>query len=554
MKKLSIGYDSFERIQKLNGYYVDKTGFIKEFLESPSQVTLFTRPRRFGKTLLLTTLKTFFSIGSDPSLFNDLSISREIALCNEYQGKYPVVFITLKNVCGKTFNDAVDCFANCVANIFDEFSFLLNSDRVSSHQKFVLNSVLSGSISRGMLIDALNMLVRALAFYYGRNVIVLIDEYDAPLNEAYYNGYIEEMTDFIRSFLGNVLKTNEYLEFAVLTGCFRISKESIFSGLNNFKCDTVSDFAFAKYFGFVDGEVAEVLEHYGLMEYFGRVKEWYDGYRFGNEEIYCPWDVLNYVSSLLVNPKVEPQLFWINTSSNKIVRELIDYAGTSAKADLEKLIDGESVRHELCLEMVYSSLKDPNLLWSALYLSGYLTLDHCSSGVFRGEVAYRVPNKEVREILVRMVEEWYREKVVPLNCSMAMEYLFGKNSFDLQKLLNHVLVTTISFHDYKEDYYHALLVGLFVGDGQCIVESNKENGLGRSDIVVKNLRSNTAVIIEVKRVRSVKDLESSCILALDQIEKEQYAAPLLADGFEVLKYGISFYKKRCCVKLSGSTI
>ncbi len=550
--KLPIGCDDFERIREEENYYVDKTYFIKELLEEDGNVFLFTRPRRFGKTLMLSMLKSFFSIHSNPSFFDGLAISREKDICRKYQGNYPVIFLSLKGVDGLTFEKALNRLSTFISRLFQEFIYLLDDETLSYTDRTFMRVLIERKGKEEDLISSLNLLLSMLYRHYGQNVILLIDEYDVPLDKAYYHGYYEEMVSFIRGFLGDVLKTNPYLKLAVLTGCLRISKESIFTGLNNFRIDTVSNQKFARYFGFLDSEVMQMLADYHLSGAYGKIKEWYDGYRFGNEEIYCPWDVLNYVSELKSDPEACPRAFWKNTSSNSIIRDLLKIADKSVKDKIEVLSQGGSVTVHITEDLTYSELrKKPENLWSMLYLTGYLTL----AGSYHGNplIELRIPNKEIHSLFEDQIKEWMEESIYPSCHANILKCLFDKKPEQLQTELNKILIRTISFYDYGENFYHALLIGLLLGEEQYDVQSNKENGLGRSDITVKDLLGNDVIIIEVKHSQSRRSMAEDCDIALKQIEKERYADPFLEDGYDVWKYGISFYKKECCVKFLGES-
>ena len=550
MKRLPIGYDNFEKMQMENNYYIDKTGFIKELLVNRGEVTLFTRPRRFGKTLAMSMLQSFFSLDSDPLLFEGLEISREKELCEQYQGKYPVIFLSLKDMEGSSFEEAAAQLADFISGKCDKLSFLLNSEKVSKRDKGILEKLLFKKADHAELKASLSSLMKMLHDHFEKKVILLIDEYDVPLDKAYHSGYYDEMVRFLRIFLGKALKTNEDLEFAVLTGCLRVSQESIFTGLNNFKVDTISDTRFAGYFGFTDSEVKYLLADYQVSDAYGRVKEWYDGYRFGREGMYCPWDVLNYVDKLLDNPQAKPQSFWRNTSSNDIIRELLRIADKSVKGKIEALIEGGSVTASVSENLTYSELReDPEHLWSMLYLTGYLTLaKECEDSSF---VQLVIPNKEIRELFVDQIEKWLRQSIYPSHHAVTLKYLFEHKPEELQQYLNQVLIRTISFYDYKEDFYHAFLVGLLIGGDRYDVRSNRENGAGRSDITVTDLLGNDVVVIEVKNSKSRRELAENCKKALKQIEEKRYADPFLEEGYDVWKYGISFFQKECCVLLDG---
>ena len=550
MKRLLVGCGDFEELRRKDCYYVDKTNFIKELIDSHGKVTLFTRPRRFGKTLTMSMLKHFFDIGSDPSLFEDLDISREQELCSQYQGKYPVIFISMKSAESSNFQKALDRLSISLSDLYQTYAYLLDSEKESLIDKKRFLKIMELEASEKELISALVLLLRMLHIYYGKKAILLIDEYDVPLDKAYHAGYYEEMIVFIRGLFSEALKTNNDLEFAVLTGCLRVSKESIFTGLNNFKIDTVSNTKFAPYFGFTDAEVKQILNDYHAENVYEEVKEWYDGYRFGGEEMYCPWDIINYVDLLKDDSDTRPRLFWINTSSNSIIRELIDIADDDIRENIEALIQGESIQAPVNENLTYYELRNsPDNLWSMLYLTGYLTLAGKNSGTLMEELV--IPNKEIRTVFVEQIQKWMKESLCMPNRDEAAKYLFDRQPEKLQEFLNDILSETISYFDYGEDFYHAFLAGILAGSRHR-VESNREHGLGRSDLVIHARRIKTAVIIEVKHAKKYQEMETLCEKGLEQIEDKNYAEPFIMRGWKVIKYGITFFEKECLVKMAES--
>ncbi len=546
-KKLPVGVDSFETLIRQDCYYLDKTDFVRQLINWHGAVNLFTRPRRFGKTLIMSMLKSFFEIGADDSLFDGLEISKDQEICDAYQGKYPVIFLSLKGVEGDSFASALERMAILIANECKRLAYLLQSEKVLDADKKILNSMMEQNATTANLQDAISFLMRMLHSHYGKQVILLIDEYDVPLDKANMRGYYTQMVDFLRGFFGEAFKTNPDLYFAVLTGCLRISKESIFTGLNNLKVDTISDERYDEYFGFTDSDVRKILGDYGLPEAYGQIKEWYDGYRFGNADVYCPWDVISHCDRLLQNPEAEPDLYWDNTSSNDIIRSFIGQADTTVRDEIEKLIAGETLEKKLVLNLTYQELSKKELLWSVLYQTGYLTLDRRSRSRQRRSACFVIPNREIKEIFVEKIREWFSEEVLPNHRDGLYKEIWGCESAALQKRIRNILYDTISCHDYHENYYHALLVGLLL-DGRYIVRSNDEMGSGRSDIVVEDAKGNRVAIIETKRSRDYDELEKDCEAALKQIQERQHRWPYFKKKYRVIAYGIFFAEKECRVK------
>lgn len=546
-KKLPIGIDDFRDFVSDDFYYVDKTIFIKELVSSLGKVNLFTRPRRFGKTLNMSMLKAFFETGTDPSLFDGLAISHEKELCREYQGKYPVIFLSLKSVNGLTYDGALRMLAFLISNECARLYDLMESDRVLPVYKDVFEKLLMRRADEPDLKDSLVTLMRMLHAHYGQKVILLIDEYDVPLDKANDNGYYREMVNFLRGFLGEAFKTNPDLYFAVVTGCLRISKESIFTGINNLKIDTISDVRFDEYFGFTNEDVKKILADYGLSYAYDNIKKWYDGYHFGNTDVYCPWDVINHCDRLLQIPDAEPELYWENSSSNQLIRHFIDLADVAEQDDIERLIAGESLEKKLVMNLTYDELDKKELLWSVLYQTGYLTLDESSRSKLRGYAKFVIPNREIREIFIEKVQDWFAEKVAVAGRAGLYEEIWNGDAEALQTRLGNILMDTISYYDYHENYYHALLVGMLL-DGTCRVRSNYEMGKGRSDIVIEDGRNRRAAIIETKRSAGYEFLEEDAGKAIQQIREKQYGWPYQRRGYHVLAYGISFSEKDCHVE------
>ena len=557
--KLPMGIEDFKRIRSEEFYYIDKTGLIRELLENESYINLFTRPRRFGKSLNMSMLKYFFEIGSDSTLFNGLEISKETELCAKYMGKFPVISITLKGASGRTFEEAMGMLRNIIGNEAMRFQFLLQSKQLTEieHKRYeaLINIDKTGSytMSDELLKNSLLILSQLLQKHYNQNVVILIDEYDVPLDKAYQSGYYDAMVELIRVLFGNAFKTNGSLHLAVLTGCLRISKESIFTGLNNFKVYTVKDVRYKEYFGFTDQEVKQMLEYYGFTDQYNAVKEWYDGYLFGNLGIYCPWDVINYCGDLRDASVEKPQNYWVNTSSNNIIRKFIDRADSTTKDEIEQLIHGKSIKKKIRQELTYRDLDSKiDNLWSILFTTGYLTQCGIQKGDFTELV---IPNKEIQWIFEEQIQEWF-EAEVGKDINMLKEFgrAFEENNIDgIEKGLTSYLRKTISIRDtnakkeMKENFYHGILLGLFAGMNNWRVKSNAEAGEGYSDISIEIDDKEIGIIIEVKYAEKAA-FDSTCKEALEQIQNRNYEELLIDDGMTVIrKYGIACYKKRCKV-------
>ena len=557
--RLPMGIESFKEIRRQKFYYVDKTALIRELLENWGKVTLFTRPRRFGKTLNMSMLKCFFEIGSDKALFDGLEISRETQLCEEYQGKFPVISITLKGATGRTFDEVKRMLRNIIATEAMRFQFLMQSENLTQIERkqyeklLVLNDDGEFAMSDVLLKSSLYTLSQLLKKHYQQDVIILIDEYDVPLDKAYQSGYYDDMVDLIRSLFGNALKTNDSLYFAVLTGCLRISRESIFTGLNNFKVYTVKDVRYKEYFGFTDAEVRQVLEYYGFLAHYDAVKEWYNGYLFGNTSIYCPWDVVNYCGDLRDASVTSPQNYWVNTSSNDIIRRFVSKANTTTRDELELLIDGGSVKKMIRQELTYRDLDSSiDNLWSILFTTGYLTQRGTESGDLTELV---IPNREIRWIFVQQIREWFREESVKDTeklerfCRAFQE----NDTTAIEKGFNDYLWNTISIRDtsvrkeMKENFYHGILLGLLAYMDGWLVKSNAESGEGYSDISIEIRQHEIGIVIELKYAEDGA-FEAGCQEALRQIHEKEYESALIKNGLHTIyRYGIACYKKRCKV-------
>ena len=557
--KLPMGIENFREIRRQKFYYVDKTALIRELLENWGKVNLFTRPRRFGKTLNMSMLKCFFEIGSDSALFDGLEISKETQLCEEYLGKFPVISITLKGATGRTFDEAKSMLRRLIGKEAQRFQVLMQSDKLTEleHQQYKtlihMNDKGIFTMEDEVLKDSLFTLTQLLKKHYGQDVIMLIDEYDVPLDKAYQSGYYDDMVELIRSLFGNAFKTNDSLYFAVLTGCLRISKESIFTGLNNFKVYTVKDVRYKEYFGFTDAEVRQMLEYYGFTEHYDATKEWYNGYLFGNTGIYCPWDVINYCGDLRDASVTEPQNYWINTSSNDIVRRFVSKANTTTRDEIEVLIDGGSVKKRIRQELTYRDL-DSNIdnLWSILFTTGYLTQRGFDSNDLTELV---IPNREIRWIFVQQIREWFQEESVKDRKKLeSFCRAFQENDTKaIEKGFNEYLWNTISIRDtsvrkeMKENFYQGILLGLLAYMDGWLVKSNAESGEGYSDISIEIRQREIGIVIELKYAEN-GTFDASCQEALRQIHERKYETALIENGLHTIyRYGIACYKKRCKV-------
>ena len=546
-KKLPIGIENFEEMQKQDFYYVDKTGLIVDLLAGWGKVNLFTRPRRFGKTLNMSMLKCFFEIGTDKSLFDGLAVSKEKALCETYMGKYPVVFVSLKGVDGLTFETAYRALCSIIRREALRLEFLLDSDKLTENEKKSLNRILTGEYDDQDIRDSLQMLCTLLEKHYGQKPILLIDEYDVPLDKAYYHGYYAQMIDLIRAMFQSALKTNSSLFFAVLTGCLRVSKESIFTGLNNLMVHSISDVSFDEYFGFTDEEVRKLLADYGLEDHYEETRAWYDGYRFGEQDVYCPWDVLNYVYALRFNPQAQPKAYWINTSGNDMVRRLIEKGSDGTEQlEIERLIEGETITKPLNENLTHAEI-DANIenLWSLLYMTGYLTaVDYPDGSVY----SLRIPNREVQHIFKQQVLSWFKDKVRAETEKLTGLYAaFETGDTDtIKEILDEQLLDTVSFYDAHESFYHGFLLALLSTCANWNVSSNIETGRGRSDIIAGRKDRKVGFVVEVKDVKDEEKLDAACEAALRQIDERDYTAILRRFRVkEIHKYGVAFWDKEC---------
>lgn len=554
MKLLSIpvGVSDFEEIRRNGYYYVDKSGLIGELLGTTgTKVTLITRPRRFGKTLGMSMLESFFDIQKDnKALFEELEIAKRHELCMEWMNQWPTVFVSFRQVDGLNFNSAYDMLTLVISELYKKHLYLLDSDKVDSFDKEIVKQLIQGTASAKDTKGSLMLLTRLMYQQYGKPVILLIDEYDVPVAKANSNGYYEEMLDVMKGLM-QALKDNQALCFAVITGCLKIAKESIFTGTNNFISDTITDSRLNEYFGFVQSEVDQILKDADVLDKAESIREWYDGYHFGDFDVYCPWDVMNYLLELQRNPKAKPVSYWKNTSDNAVIRSFIDYAGSNITGKLETLLAGGTIVQRVDENLTYDYLhSSEENLWSILYLTGYLTKareEDYNGKLADGTVALMIPNAEIKEIFETTVVKWFDDSTKKCDRSTLFDAVWNGDSGNLTKEMNVLLRRTISYHDYKEDFYHAFLAGIFTGAGY-MVDSNKEHGEGRSDVVVYDPINSRVAIFEAKYTKSLDKLESECDAALQQIDDRMYAKEYEDDYDQILCYGISFFKKRCMVK------
>ena len=563
--KLPVGIENFEEIRKLGFYYIDKTRLIEQLLQGWGKVTLFTRPRRFGKTLNMSMLKSFFEIGTDKTLFDGLYISGNKELCDEHMGKYPVIFLSFKGVEGLTYDEAFDVLVRVIGKGISRVSFLADSDKLTMlerEQYKGLTIIEDGSFvfSKDKLISSLQLLSQLLYKHYGQKVVILIDEYDVPLDKAFQNGYYKEMVSLIRGLFGQALKTNEFLQFAVLTGCLRVSKESIFTGLNNFEINSIVDIDHDEQFGFTDDEVMKLLYDYDRSERYPDVKEWYDGYHFGNADIYCPWDVINFAKKLVSDPSARPSAFWINSSGNDMVKRFVDKADQTTRDEIEKLVAGGFVEKQLRLDLTYDEIDNTiDNLWSVLFTTGYLTKIGEVKVPDSESYAYKlvIPNKEVREVFILQIQEWFKAVVAKDDDTMKLlsRAILDKDEKQIARQLNIVMSRMISILDtkapdaMKENFYHGLLLGLLRGSNpDWLIKSNRESGDGFSDILIEPEDPDAGIVIEVKYAKEMKELDAACEAAMAQIKNKRYDEALRDEGrCDILAYGIAFCRKRCRV-------
>ena len=556
--KLPVGIENFEEIRKLGFYYIDKTRLIEQLLQGWGKVTLFTRPRRFGKTLNMSMLKSFFEIGTDKTLFDGLYISDNKELCDDHMGKYPVIFLSLKGVEGLEFASAKRMLCTIIDREIDRHYYLKTSDVLTDEDRTLFTKMLHGQDDN--IEDSIRMLSKLLYKHYGQKVVILKDEYDVPLDKAFQNGYYKEMVSLIRGLFGQALKTNEFLQFAVLTGCLRVSKESIFTGLNNFEINSIVDIDHDEQFGFTDDEVMKLLLDYDRSERYPDAKEWYDGYHFGNADIYCPWDVINFAKKLVSDPSARPSAFWINSSGNDMVKRFVDKADQTTRDEIEKLVAGGFVEKQLRLDLTYDEIDNTiDNLWSVLFTTGYLTKIGEVKVPDSESYAYKlvIPNKEVREVFILQIQEWFKAVVANDDDTMKLlsKAILDKDEKQITRQLNIVMSRMISILDtkepdaMKENFYHDLLLGLLRGSNpDWLIKSNRESGDGFSDILIEPEDPDAGIVIEVKYAKEMKELDAACETAMAQIKNKRYDEALRDEGrCDILAYGIAFCRKRCRV-------
>ena len=555
MKRMNIpvGVSDFKKVREGKYYYIDKSRLIEELLNKAiAEVTLITRPRRFGKTMGMSMLAHFFDIREDnKELFDGLAVSEDSALCEKWMNKWPVVFLTLKDIDGLTFEDAYGRLAIRIANLYKEYAYLLEREEMDADDREIFMNLKAGTADKNQVSQSLYTLMRLMQEYYQKPVILLLDEYDVPIAKASNNGYYREMLDVMKGIMGSALKDNPFLRFAVVTGCLRIAKESIFTGTNNFVIDSISDSQYDECFGFTQEEVDQILRDAGVDAYAEKVKKWYDGYHFGKIDVYCPWDVMNFMRDVQNKPDAVPASYWKNTSDNAIIRSFIDYAGNSITKKLETLLSGGYIVQRIDENLTYDYLhSSEDNLWSILYLTGYLTKVREKDlvvPVTDGMTALVIPNAEIKEIFESTIINWFDDNAKRWNRADLFHAVWQGDSEKLAQEMTKLLRKTISYHDYKEDFYHAFLAGIFTGAGYP-VESNREHGEGRSDIVVYDIVNARVAVFEAKISASLDQMENVCQTAVEQIDDRMYAKEFEDDYDQVLCYGIAFYKKRCVVK------
>lgn len=561
MKKIDfpVGISDFSKIRENEYYYIDKTGLICEVLKNPgTEVTLITRPRRFGKTLGMSMLAEFFDIEKDSrKIFQGLEISNHEKLCHAWQNQRPTVFLTFKNVDGLSFDSAYGQLKYEIGRLYEEYAYLLDSEHISDNERQIYERIRKQAAGEVEVTRSLQLLLQLMNKYYGKQAILLLDEYDVPLAKASSHGYYEQMLEVIKAMMTTALKDNAALCFSIVTGCLRISKESIFTGTNNFVLDTITDARLDEYFGFTQKDVDKILSDAGVTEYAGQVKEWYDGYHFGECDVYCPWDVMNYIRDIQRDSDTRPKSYWMNTSDNGIIRSFIDIAGSNITKKLETLLNGGYILQRIDENLTYDYLhSSEDNLWSILYLTGYLTSireNELKEKLPDGISALMIPNAEIREIFETTVIQWFDDSAKAWDRKKMFSAVWKGDSRTVMEEMNRLLRKTISYHDYREDFYHAFLAGIFAGAGY-VVESNKEHGEGRSDVVVYDPEEGRVAVFEAKYSKTLETMDTDCQKALDQINEKMYAKEYEDDFDHILCYGVSFFKKRCCIKLKDAKV
>lgn len=546
--KIPLGVESFARMRENGYYYIDKTIFIKELLSKDFIANLITRPRRFGKSLTMSMLGDFFDISKNSRAhFDGLAISREIEICEKWMNQYPVVFVSFKDIDGNTFDEAYGMMKSFVADVCKKYSFLGESDKANAADKKIFMELQYQESTSEDLKGSLLLLTRMLSTHYGKKTILLVDEYDVPLAKANDNGYYREMLTIIKAMLGKALKTNDFLEFGIVTGCLRISKESIFTGLNNLVINSITTERFDECIGFTESEVQKLLSDTGFIDHAQEIREWYDGYRFGQVDVYCPWDVLNHVAALMENPKTEPKSYWGGTSHNNVVLQILENAETNVNSKFETMLSGQTIHESITEEITYDTMmQSEDGLWSLLFMTGYLTQGKSNSEESKKTLALKIPNEEVKEIFRKTIVDRFKKEVETIDRKDLIQAFWDGDTAKASELMSDILFNTISYYDYKESYYHAFVAGLMIGAGY-IVESNYEKGLGRPDIVVMDRKKRRVILLEAKHTRDGETIEHACKEALKQIKEKRYAESL--KGFRtVICYGIAFESKDCLVQ------
>lgn len=556
MKKIniSVGIADFEKIRRDNYYYIDKSGLIRKIVEPmPAEVTLITRPRRFGKTLGMSMLESFFDIRKESSeLFADLEIRKDVGLCQQWMNQWPTIFLSMKDIDGLSFESAYAQFVLQISELYKKHTYLLDCAEIDPDDRNIFLLLKAGQASEAQLSRSLSTLMRMMHVYYKKPVILLLDEYDVPVAKASSHGYYDRMLELVKVFMSTALKDNTSLKFAVVTGCLKIAKESIFTGTNNMVSDTIIQSELNEYFGFTQEEVVHLLQDADALSYAPVMKQWYDGYHFGDCDVYCPWDVMNYLRDVQLNSNAKPTGYWKNTSDNAVIRSFIDFAGGTITRKLESLLSGEYILQKIDENLTYDYLHaSEENLWSVLYLTGYLTsatVDGVDSDSIPGEMtALRIPNQEIREIFETTIVKWFDESAQTWNRKLLFDAVWSGDRETVTTEMNKLLRKTISYHDYREDFYHAFLAGIFAGAGY-MVESNREHGEGRSDVVVCDVVNGNVAVFEAKYAKKLDQLEMQCDAAIQQIDARMYAKEFADDYDHVWCYGISFFKKRCIVK------
>ncbi len=552
-KRIGIGIDNFEEMILKECYYVDKTKFIKKILDSTSKVTLFTRPRRFGKSLNLSMLKYFFEKNEkdNSDLFEGLYIATAGEEYAQHKSKYPVIMLNFKEGKQEDFETSYFLLKRNIEKEFLRHASILESGILSKEEQNAFKRILSGNSNKGYYIDSIELLCRCLEKVYGQKAIILIDEYDVPLENAYYKGFYEEMISFIRGILSVALKTNDSLAFAVLTGCLRITKESIFTGLNNLNIISIQTPGYGEFFGFTPKEVEEMLQYFGKESHMETIREWYNGYLFGNEQVYNPWSVIKYVSTALEDDEYLPQPYWSNTSSNSIIKDLIERADWETKAELERLVQGESIEKPIHEDITFADIyKDNNNLWNFLYFTGYLKKVKQRIDEEQVVLTLEIPNLEVKSVYRRQIMEWVKEQVEKKDMTKLYEATLSGDLQGMEEAINQTLMETISYYEYNEAYYHGFIGGLYKGMEYYFVKSNVECGLGRPDLLITYATpEGKAIIFEFKITKEYSKLEEKAVEALQQIEEKKYVEGMQARGYtDILVYGVAFFGKTCMVK------